>query len=99
MTPRGNGAGLREREGERLGSVMLVKHPEMPKEVAKLRLLLVTKEARGCGIGRRLVHECTEFARSAGYKKHHALDERCPPCGAASLRSGGLRLDARRTTP
>jgi DNA-binding MarR family transcriptional regulator/GNAT superfamily N-acetyltransferase len=59
---------IAEHEGERAGSVMLVKHPEMP-DVAKLRLLLVTREARGLGIGRRLVRECTEFARSVGYKK------------------------------
>jgi DNA-binding MarR family transcriptional regulator/GNAT superfamily N-acetyltransferase len=54
--------------GERAGSVMLVKHPEMP-EVAKLRLLLVTRKARGLGIGRRLVRECSDFARSVGYQK------------------------------
>jgi GNAT superfamily N-acetyltransferase len=67
--PRRERCWIAERNGERLGSVMLVKHPEMPQDVAKLRLLLVTKAARGCGIGRRLVHECTEFARSAGYKR------------------------------
>ncbi len=60
---------IAERQSERAGSVMLVRHPEMPKYVAKLRLLLVTKEAQGFGIGRRLVHECTDFARGAGYKK------------------------------
>jgi len=59
---------IAEHENERAGSVMLVRHPEMP-DVAKLRLLLVTRAARGLGIGRRLVHECTEFARSVDYKK------------------------------
>lgn len=59
---------IAEHEGERAGSVMLVRHAEM-SDVAKLRLLLVTPEARGFGIGRRLVHECTEFARSVGYQK------------------------------
>jgi DNA-binding MarR family transcriptional regulator/GNAT superfamily N-acetyltransferase len=60
---------IAERDGHRLGSVMLVKHPEMPNEVAKLRLLFVTEEARGLGIGRTLVGECTGFARSVGYKR------------------------------
>ncbi len=59
---------IAEHEGERAGSVMLVKHPEIAN-VAKLRLLLVTREAQGLGIGRRMVHECTEFARSVGYGK------------------------------
>lgn len=60
---------IAERNGERVGSVLLVKHPEMPDRVAKLRLLLVKAEARGLGIGRRLVRECSQFARDAGYQK------------------------------
>jgi len=57
-----------ERDGERMGCVFLVKHPEL-EEVAKLRLLWVEPAARGLGLGKALVQECTRFAKQAGYKK------------------------------
>jgi DNA-binding MarR family transcriptional regulator/N-acetylglutamate synthase-like GNAT family acetyltransferase len=57
---------IAEKEGKVVGSVFLVKHS---KTVAKLRMLLVTPEARGLGLGARLVNECVAFARLARYRK------------------------------
>ncbi len=59
---------IAEKDGENVGCVFLVRHPER-KNVAKLRCLLVEPTARGLGIGKRLVSECTRFARQAGYSK------------------------------
>lgn len=59
---------IAEQDGTRLGSVFLVKEPDTPG-VARLRLLMLDPQARGLGLGRRLVEECIAFARAAGYRE------------------------------
>jgi GNAT superfamily N-acetyltransferase len=49
-----------------LGAVFLVEEDE---DAARLRLLHVEPQARGLGIGAALVHQCTLFAREAGYQR------------------------------
>ncbi len=56
------------RAGEaRLGSIFCVKGPE--PGVAKLRLFFLTPQARGLGLGRRMLDECLTFAKEAGYRR------------------------------
>ena len=57
---------IAEKDGEKVGGVLVAKASE---EVAKLRLLHVESEARGLGIGKRLVEECVRFSRQVGYQK------------------------------
>ncbi len=52
--------------GTRLGSVFCVRQDA---QTAKLRLFLLVPQARGRGLGQRLLDACMGFARQAGYAR------------------------------
>ncbi|MGE4291929.1 MAG: GNAT family N-acetyltransferase [Desulfovibrio sp.] len=62
--PQRSGLFLAESQGRRLGSVGIV---EASDNMAQLRWLLVTPEARGKGVGRALVAHACAFAAEQGY--------------------------------
>jgi GNAT superfamily N-acetyltransferase len=55
-----------EWQGQMVGSAFVVRKDD---NTAQLRMLIVSPEARGQGLGRRLVDECLAFARQAGYRR------------------------------
>lgn len=52
---------------QRLGSIFCVKGPA--PGVAKLRLFYLVPEARGQGLGNRMLDACVTFARQRGYSR------------------------------
>ena len=57
---------IAERSGQVVGGVFVARRSV---SVAQLRMMYVEPQARGLGIGRRLVDECLRFAREAGYRR------------------------------
>lgn len=65
--PSREAAWIAEVDGQRAGCILLVAGDQ--PGVAKLRILLVSAQARGLGLGSRLVEECLDFARAADYRQ------------------------------
>src|SRR4051812_827480 len=63
--PQQDRAWIAETNGKRAGAVLCVHHDD---DTAKLRTLLVEPQARGLGLGTRLVNEVIKHARNKRYK-------------------------------
>lgn len=59
---------IAELDGRRVGSIACNPSDAGP-DVAQLRLLLLHPDARGLGLGGRLVDTCIAFATEAGYRR------------------------------
>jgi GNAT superfamily N-acetyltransferase len=69
-------------DGQPVGSIFCTRKDD---ETAKLRMLIVSEAARGCGVGALLVDTCMAFARSAGYRRTTSS----PPRARSTPRAAG----------
>lgn len=67
---------IAEVDGVRAGSAFVVRES---KTTGQLRLLILTPEARGLGLGGKLCDECIAFARATGYKTMTLWTNACLP--------------------
>ena len=76
----------------RLGSIFCVQSGT--PGVAKLRLFLLEPEARGLGLGKRLLTECLEYARAKNYRKMQLWTHESHRAACALYQEFGFELTA-----
>lgn len=80
---------IAELDGRVVGSVFVV---EEDADTAKLRMLYVEPDARGHGIGRKLVRACLAFARDKGYRRMLLWTNDCLDAARAIYVAEGFSL-------
>lgn len=84
---------IAEQDGTRLGSIFCVR---AGPTTAKLRLFLLIPQARGLGLGKRLLATCVEFARASGYSEMELWTHESHKAACALYRATGWQLEASR---
>jgi GNAT superfamily N-acetyltransferase len=76
---------------QRLGSIFCVR---LDDGTAKLRLFLLTPQARGKGLGKRLLAQCMGFAQNAGYSGMELWTHKSHVAACALYAGTGWKLTA-----
>jgi GNAT superfamily N-acetyltransferase len=77
------------RGAEPLGTIFCVR---LDDDTAKLRLFLLEPQARGLGLGRRMLARCLDFARAAGYRRMTLWTHESHEAACALYRASGFAL-------
>jgi GNAT superfamily N-acetyltransferase len=86
-------AWIAELDGERVGCVFCT--ASATPGTAQLRLLLVEPQARGAGVGTRLVDECLRFAGRSGYGRIMLWTNDVLVAARRIYQRAGFQLDSR----
>ncbi|WP_121354357.1 GNAT family N-acetyltransferase [Flavisolibacter nicotianae] len=57
-----------ERNGELLGGGGIFPSPGLPADTCELVKMYLLPQARGIGLGKKIIHACIDFAKDSGYK-------------------------------
>ncbi len=80
---------IAEENGQRLGSIFCVR---LTETTAKLRLFLLVPEARGKGLGKRLLQTCMRFAKDRGYVDMQLWTHESHAAACALYKSTGWQM-------
>ncbi|MCK0102979.1 GNAT family N-acetyltransferase [Pseudohalocynthiibacter sp. F2068] len=82
-------AWIAEQGGQRLGSIFCVRQS---RKVAKLRLFFLEPQARGLGLGQKMLDMCMGYARGKGYEKMVLWTHESHEAACALYRKFGFEL-------